>query len=131
VTSQRYREETIYSLMEETRGTHSLSISYSTRQPWGQVSSSLSGRQYLHDTGLFNASLTTSASVNIIRGLSLSVTGQYSMVRDQLNLPKRNLSPEEILLRQRAVATNYRYLMSTSLSYRFGSSVLSVVNPRF
>jgi len=128
---QRYREETIYELMEETRAMHSLSIGYSTRQPWGQISSGLSGRQYFHDAGLFNASLTTSTSINIIRGLSLSISGQYSMVRDQLNLPRRNLSPAEILLRQRAVTTNYRYLMSTSLSYRFGSSVLSVVNPRF
>jgi hypothetical protein len=131
VISQRYREETIYELMEETRGTHSLTASFSTRQPWGQISSGLSGQQYFHDLGLFNATLFTSTSVNIIRGLSLSITGQYSMVRVQLNLPKRNLSPEEVLLRQRAVATNYRYLMSTSLSYRFGSSVLSVVNPRF
>jgi len=131
VTTQRYREETIYSLMEETRGMHSLSIGYATRAPWGQISSGLSGRQYFHDPGLFNASLTTSLSVNIIRGLSMSFSAQYSMVRDQLNLPKRNLSPAEILLRQRAVATNYRYFFSSSVSYRFGSSVLSVVNPRF
>lgn len=131
IAASQYREETIYSLMEETRGMHSLSISYSTRQPWGQISSSLSGRQYFHDLGLLNATIFSSASINIIRGLSLSVSGQYAVVRDQLNLPKRNLSQEEILLRQRAVATNYRYSMSTSLSYRFGSSVLSVVNPRF
>lgn len=131
VMSQRYREETIYSLMEETRGVHSLRLAYSTRQPWGQISSSVGGQQYFHDTGLFNLSLTTSASINIIRGLSMSVSAQYSMIRDQLNLPKRNLSQAEVLLRQRAVATNFRYYLSTSLSYRFGSSVLSVVNPRF
>jgi hypothetical protein len=128
--SQKYREETIYFLMEETRPVHSLSGLYSTRQTWGNVSLGVGGQQYLHDLSLYNLNFSLSTSVNLVRGLALNFSGNYTMVRDQLNLARRNLTPEEVLLRQRAIATNYRYFSSFGLTYRFGSSVQSVVNPR-
>jgi hypothetical protein len=131
VRSQKYREETIYSQIEETRPTHSLSTSYSTRQNWGNVNFGASGSQYLHDTSKYNVNFFSNFSVNITRGLRVNMSGNYSMIRDQLNIAKRNLTDEEILLRQQAVATSFRYFMSAGLSYRFGSSVQNVVNPRF
>jgi len=131
VMYQTYREETIYSRLEETRPVHTLSVSYSTRQTWGNLNSGISGQQFLHDSSLYNLNFSGGASVNVARGLSVNFNANYTMVRDQINLPKRNLTPEEVLLRQRQVATNYRYFTSFGLSYRFGSSVQSVVNPRF
>jgi hypothetical protein len=131
VRSQRYREETIYSRMEETRGVHSLSGTFATRQAWGNLNLGVGGSQYLHDSSLYNLSFFTGASVNVARGLSVNINGQYAMVRDQIALAKRNLSTEEVLLRQRQLATNYNYFTSVGLSYRFGSAVQNVVNPRF
>ncbi|UCE42062.1 MAG: hypothetical protein JSV17_03545 [Candidatus Aminicenantes bacterium] len=38
---------------------------------------------------------------------------------------------EEVLLRQKQLATGYTYSMSVGLSYTFGSLKSKVVNPRF
>ncbi len=129
--SQTYREETVYFRTEETRAVHSASASYSTRQPWGNMSVGMEGRQFFHDTSLYNLVFSANTSVNIVRGLSMNIGGNYAMVRDQISLARRNLTPEEVLLRQRQVSTSYRYFTQVGLSYRFGSAVQNVVNPRF
>jgi hypothetical protein len=129
--TQRYREETIYFLMKETRPTHSLSASYSTRARWGSVQFSIDGSQYLHDTDLYNLGMFGQTSVSLVRGLSLTFFGSYSLVRDQITLARRQLTEEEVLLRQRAIATGFRDQTQMGLTYRFGSAVQNVVNPRF
>jgi hypothetical protein len=52
-------------------------------------------------------------------------------VRDQLNLPAGEATPEEILLQQRELATDFRFSTSLSITYTFGSIYSNVVNPRF
>jgi hypothetical protein len=131
VRSQRYVEETIYSRFEETHPLHRLETSFATRQTWGNLNLGVSGQQYLHDTSLYNLNFFTGVSVNITRGLRVNLNGNYSMVRDQLNIAKRDLSTEEVLLRQQQLATSYRYFANFGFSYRFGSAVQNVVNPRF
>jgi hypothetical protein len=131
LTKQAYREITIFDQMDETRATHALSTSYSNRQTWGDVNVSVNGSQYLHDRSLYNLVFFTGTNVNLFRGLRLNVFGNYALVRDQLSLPRRDATEDEVLLRQRQLATNYRYFLSVGLSYRFGSPVQNVVNPRF
>lgn len=130
VRANTYREETIYFVTEETRGTHSLSASYRTLARWGQASLSIDGSQYLHDTKLYNVGMYGFASMSLVRGLSLDVSADYSRVRDQITLARRRLTPEEVLLRQRAIATGFTYGASVGISYRFGSAVQNVVNTR-
>lgn len=129
--SQKYREETIYFQMAETRPLHSLNISYSTSTSWGGANVSMDGSQYLHDTDLYSLGSFGILSLNLVRGLSLNFSGSYSRIRNQITLPRRTATQEEVLLRQRTIATDFRYSTSMSLSYRFGSSVQNVVNPRF
>ncbi len=69
--------------------------------------------------------------VRVFKGLSLSVNGRYSKVRDQLNLAAGEASLEELLLRRKELLSGYRYNLSVGLSYSFGSVYSSVVNPRF
>jgi hypothetical protein len=52
-------------------------------------------------------------------------------VRNQIALARGALTQEEILLRQRELATDYRYFVSGGISYRFGSIFNNVVNTRF
>ena len=59
------------------------------------------------------------------------MSGNYGWIRDQLYLPIADYSEAEILLRQRALATNFNYFTSFGVSYRFGSIFNNVVNPRF
>jgi hypothetical protein len=125
-----YNDTTIFGLIQETRPHHNLTISYVTRQPWGSVNVGLNGAQYLHDTRKYNAGISGSTDLRLYKGLSFNIGGNYSRVRDQISLPRRDLTPEEVLLRQRALATGYSYWAWGGLSYRFGSIFNNVVNPR-
>jgi hypothetical protein len=130
VRHAQYRETTIFDLDEETRPTHNLTVNYTTRQPWGSVNLGVNGAQYLHDTSKYNAGFGGSTDLRLFKGLSFNIGGNYSHVRDQLALAKRDLTPEEVLLQQRQLATSYSYFVYGGLSYRFGSIFNNVVNPR-
>jgi hypothetical protein len=126
-----YREVTLYGKLSETLYSHVLDVSYEVRQPWGGANVSLNGTQYLHDPGKFSVGLHGGLEVRLVRGLSVNASGNYERVRNQLYLPAGTASPEEILVRQRQLATGYRYYTNLGLSYRFGSVYNNVVNPRF
>ena len=51
--------------------------------------------------------------------------------RDQIYLPKGEATTEEILVRQRQLATGYQYFLNFGISYSFGSIFNNIVNPRF
>ena len=63
--------------------------------------------------------------------LAINVGGNYSRVNDQLYLRRGVLSDNEIIARQQALATNYRFFLNLGMSYTFGSIYNTVVNPRF
>ena len=130
-TNVGYLEETIFGKTSETLLDERLLASVQIRQPWGSISSSLEGSHYLHDFTKKRAVAVTNLDVNIFRGLSLVTFGGVELVRDQLFLPKRGASTDEILLQQRQLATSFRYWVSLGVSYRFGSRFANVVNARF
>lgn len=66
-----------------------------------------------------------------MEGLSLNFSASFEMIHDQLSLPAGDASLEDILLRQRELATEYNLNGSISLSYTFGSDFANVVNTRF
>jgi len=126
-----YEERTIFGEVRETHPSHSLTLAYTTRQPWGTTGLQLSTAQFLHDVTKYRWSASVSGSVRLFKGLSLNAYTSYSRVRDQLAVPGGNATQQEILLRQRLLRTNYFYYGSFGLSYRFGSIFNTVVNPRF
>lgn len=126
-----YDEQTIFLVTEETVMDHELEISLDAIQPWGETGVGLRGRQYLDDLGKTSLRLFGDVEVRVVRGLSLELDGSISRIRDQRYLPAGGLTPEEILLRQRDVATDYRYELSLGFSYSFGSIYNNVVNRRF
>ena len=52
-------------------------------------------------------------------------------MRDQLFLPRRGASDEEVLLRQRDLDTDFDYALNVNLRFTFGSIFNNIVNPRF
>jgi hypothetical protein len=46
-------------------------------------------------------------------------------------LPKGEASLEEVLLRQRELATDYSFSGSVAITYTFGSKFANIVNTRF
>jgi hypothetical protein len=126
-----YERETIFDKLEETIGVHSLRAALGLRQPWGQVGASVRLLQQLNSPDRTRISLEASASVRLLKSLTLNASGNYSRLRDQFTLVKGSATDEEVLLRQRQLATGYRYSFSIGFGYAFGALSNTTVNPRF
>jgi hypothetical protein len=125
-----YFEETIYEKTEEALLSHALNASVQVRQPWGSISSGLTGSSYLHNFDFHQLTFNGNVSFRLGGGVSLNVGGSYQRINDQLGLPRGSASLEDILLQRRRLATAYRGSGSIGLSYTFGSIFSNVVNPR-
>ncbi len=129
--SVRYREETVFEKTYENLWQQSLEIAFEVKKKWGTASTSVVGSHYFHNLSRNRIRLNGELSLRLIKGLNFNIYGRYSRIRDQLSLPKGELSIEEVLLKQKQLATSYTYSMSVGLSYTFGSLKSKVVNPRF
>lgn len=125
-----YIEETIYEKMQESLANHSLNASLQFRQTWGSISSGITGFSYLHNSDFHRIAVNGNVSFRLGGGVSLNVGGNYQRINDQLNLPRRGASLEDILLQRQRLATAYRGSGNIGLSYTFGSMFSNVVNPR-
>ena len=126
-----YTDTTIYDKIRENLFLHSLSASYEVIQKWGSIDFTLEYSNYLHDWSKNNLSFSGYFNFRIAKGLSMNFGGGASMIHDQINLVKQDLTYDEILLQRKEIATQYEYYMSFGLSYTFGSIYNNVVNPRF
>jgi hypothetical protein len=126
-----YNEITLFGETSETRPLHVAAITLDQRQPWGTLQARTEWRQYLHDLSKYRLELEGDVSLRLARGLSLNVEGSASRVRDQLSLPRRDASPEEVLLRLRELQSGYEVSFDIGLTYSFGSIFNNIVNPRF
>jgi len=131
VGTYRYKEQTIYERIAETRPQHALTLAWNARQPWGSVNMSLFGSQFLHNTKFNSYGTSAFVDLRITKGLSLNFGGNYARVNDQLYLPRGTLTDNQVIARQQALATNFRYFGYAGVSYTFGSIYNTVVNPRF
>jgi hypothetical protein len=126
-----YLEVTQDNELSELRYQQTLSLEFSQRQTWGDASLSVSGSQYLHDFERNNLDIGGNLSFRITRGFDVNFGGNFTLVGDQLYLPFKALSDEEILTGVRQSATDKRYFFFVGLSYQFGSIFNNVVNNRF
>lgn len=125
-----YRDTTIYDKIEEGLFQHQLSVALQIRQPWGSIYTAVQGSNYLHDWSKNRLIFGTGINLRIVKGLSLTIKGEAALIHDQLSLPKEGATPEEILLRQQQIASQYEIDVEFGLSYTFGSIYNNVVNPR-
>lgn len=126
-----YNDTTIYFKTQENLWSQSFSAALGLVQQWGSVDVSIYGSHYLHDFNLNSLGMWGNVSFRIFKGLSIYVSGSFSFIHDQLSLPKDDASAEDVLLRQRQLATQYNYFCYLGISYTFGSIYNNVVNPRF
>lgn len=126
-----YVDTTIYNKLQESLFSHSLSVSSKFVQKWGSVSLYATYSNYLHDFSLNRINLNSSASIRVFKGLELSFYFGYSIMHDQIALTKGDATPEELILQQRELKTDYSYWGNIGLSYTFGNLYNNVVNPRF
>jgi hypothetical protein len=126
-----YTEITIFDKVSETILRHRLDIEFSQTQKWGELEVDAGFSQFLHDPSLYSAFLNPNLNWLVVTGLSIDFGGVISFVGDRINIPKAELSDEEILLQIRQLDTSYRYFTYIGVNYRFGSKFNNFVNPRF
>ncbi len=126
-----YDEITIFDKTQENLFQQTMEVILEVKEPWGSAGAQLEGSTFLHDFSKNNVKFEAGLSLRVFKGLSFSVHGEYSRVRDQLSLPKEGASKDEILLEIKRLATSYDLQLRMGFSYRFGSIYNNVVNPRF
>jgi hypothetical protein len=127
----RYVEETLFFTQSDTFVQQEASVALDQREPWGSLQGELEYSTFLSDMSLYRIQLEADVNVRLARGLSLSLEGSTSRIRDQLALPRRGVTPEEVLLRLRRLRSGYDYNLQIGLTYTFGSIFNTIVNPRF
>ncbi|MFH5831325.1 hypothetical protein [Halalkalibaculum sp. DA384] len=127
---QEYRDTTIFNKTKERLLEQELEAILEITETWGQVDASLQGSHYMHDVTKNRLEFDTSVEFRVYRGLSVDLGFEYSLINDQLSLSKQDLTEEEIILRQRALATDYSMSATIGVSYTFGSIYNNIVNPR-
>jgi len=130
-TLRDYYEITVFGKESENLFSQSLQLVFELKETWGSIGASVQGSTFIPDLKYNNFRADFGVYVNLFKGFSFNVGGRYSRIRDQLSLPGRDYTPEEILLELKRLATGYDLSFEIGLNYRFGSIYSNVVNPRF
>ena len=131
---RRYYNTTIFLKDSEMVMSHELSGRLRYDQRWGRIDIRMSGRHFFHDTSINRLTFNPSFNIRITRGFSVSVSGSYRIINDQLSLElPSDVDPNdpESIIRGVQRPTSYDYSFSFGLSYTFGSIYNNIVNPRF
>jgi len=126
-----YIDTTVFDVLDETVYQHEVNLSYEAREPWGNANVGAGMSQFLDRPDAWSFNVRGFVRYRLFRGFSVNVNGQYRKVRDQVYLPKEDLSQEDILLGRRQLPTASQLEFRFGLSYSFGSIFNNVVNERF
>ena len=126
-----YEAETVFGKLTERVAQQALNVSLGLRQPWGHAGSTFVFTQQIREPDRTRTTLLANLGVRLSRHFSVNGSGTYSRIRDQFTLEKGEATEEEVLLRQRQLATGHRYSVSLGFSFSFGSLSNATVNPRF
>ncbi|MDC6390045.1 hypothetical protein PP182_15215 [Maribacter sp. PR1] len=125
-----YIDTTIFEKDSEGIFNHSLDVQLRYRQPWGNIYSRLRGSTFLEDFNKNRVQLFSRLSVRIFKGLGVTFSGNFEVIRDQINLPAGDASIEDVLLQQKQIATDFELGFRVGLSYTFGSAFNNIINNR-
>ena len=127
---RNYIERTIYDKLKEDVYVQFLNFETRFRQPWGEINTNLSGKSFLQDPDKYSIRLDSWFSIRVFEGLSVRLGGELELIRDQISLPMRNASIEDLLLQQKEIATDFYTELRIGLSYTFGSAFNNYLNSR-
>jgi hypothetical protein len=126
-----YLEENTAGLFREVRPYHALSLIADVNQPWGSVQLIGQANSFLNDPELYRLSTGVVLSLRLFEGFAVSLEGEGAFVRDLINLRKRPVTNNELLLWTVQQPTDYTFKFKFALTYAFGSVHNTIVNPRF
>jgi hypothetical protein len=125
-----YDELTLFDKTEETLVEQEFEIAAGFQQPWGEIDASIEASNFLQDFEKHRVELFSNIEVRLFRGLSLDLRGNIARIKDQIYIPREDISDEDILLERRELGTDFEYELNVGFSYSFGSLFNNVVNPR-
>jgi len=125
-----YLEETVYLKEKESLMRQTIAITARFNQTWGRIWSTFQTSSFLHDFSKSSLQMDGNISFRVFKGLSARISADLEFINDQISLPGRGATLEEILLRQRQLATNFDMGLGIGLSYTFGSMYNNVINTR-
>ena len=131
VQFNKYEEETVFGVTQETIPLHRIGVQYRAVEGWGNAGISLDASQYLHESGLYSLGASGNISFRLIRGLELSFSASGQKIEDQIHIQASDFDEEDVLLGNISLPTSYNYQASIGLNYRWGSSFSNIVNTRF
>jgi hypothetical protein len=131
VRRNNYYDTTIFNKTSETLWGHKMQANFSLKQKWGYINSNITYSNYFKDWKLNNLSINLSVNLRVTGGLFFYVYSNGGLIHDQVYLVKGNATIQEILTRQRQLASSYSFYSGAGFSFRFGSILNNFVNPRF
>lgn len=128
--NQHYYETSIFDRDSDTYGNQAISLNIRYRQPWGRIFTSLQASHILGDFAQNRIELDNYITIRIFKGLSVRLSSEFEIIRDQLNLPAGDTTLENLLLQQTQIATDYDLSFGLGINYTFGSIYNNVINTR-
>lgn len=129
LSNLNYLEKTVFDKKREILLSQRVGMNFTAIRPWGNADLG-TDFSYIGKLSRNGARVGGDLSWRLVRGLSINFSGQISSIRDQVYLSAKNASPEEILLQQKALATNFSYYARIGFTFRFGSIFNNIVNSR-
>ena len=131
VRNNRYVEETINGVTEETRVLHSLRASLGLNQRWGNLEVGYRLRNYLDDFSSWTTGLNIRADVRVTGNFSFFMRVEGNYVKDQIYLAAGDYTEQDILSGRVTLPSAYTIDSRFGFNYRFGSNLNNFVNQRF
>lgn len=126
-----YIDITSYFKSTELLSRHRLSIDYQIVKPWGNIDFDAGVSHFISRSDRYSIDINPSVDVNFFKGFNLYTGIFYGITKDRINIPKGDLTVEDVLLQNKLRDSNFSMYMYFGVRYRFGSASNNVVNTRF
>lgn len=131
VWGNRYFESNEAGRLSEVKPYQALSLIVDLTQPWGSVQWVGQGNQFLDHWAQHRISSGAALSLRLFEGMAIGLEGHGAWVTDSVNLRGRPVTNEELLLWMAQPPTDHMFEAAFPLTYAFGSTHNTIVNPRF
>jgi hypothetical protein len=128
--SLKYYEITLFDKLADNLYYHALEVKLEMTQPWGKLEFDVDASQYLELKDTYSVRLDIELDFRITNGLEFFLNTRIESIHDQIYLPRGDATRDEILLRQRQIATTYNIWSRVGFRFTFGSIYNNIVNER-
>ena len=109
---------------------HNLQVMLNIIKPWGEVRTKLEGASFLNDFDANSIEFDSDLSVRLWKGLSIVFDLNLAGINDQIYLPAKELTLEDVLLNNTKLPTSFEVSGGVGLRLTFGSVYNNIVNLR-